>query len=50
MQVGVANFFLDEDAVGYRPTKIFHSMRGIRSLQTAMGISAPSDFVPDGHP
>ena len=36
--IGVANFFLDEDAVGYRPTKLFHSSRGIRSLQTAAGI------------
>eukprot|EP01043_Picozoa_sp_COSAG02_P003665 COSAG02_NODE_91_length_37690_cov_91.664840_9_plen_943_part_00 len=48
--IGVANFFLDEDAVGYRPSKIFHSNRGIRSLQTALGVTAPSDFDPDGHP
>lgn len=48
--VGVANFFLDEDAAGYRPAKIFHSNRGIRSLQTAAGISAPSDMHADGHP
>ena len=48
--IGVANFFLDEDAVGYRPSKVFHSTRGIRSLQTAVGVTAPSDFDPDGHP
>ena len=48
--IGVANFFLDEDASEYRPSKLFHSARGIRSLQTAAGITAPSDFDPDGHP
>jgi hypothetical protein len=48
--IGVANFFLDEDASEYRPSKLFHSARGIRSLQTAAGITAPSDFNPDGHP
>jgi hypothetical protein len=48
--IGVANFFLDEDAVGYRPSKLFHSTRGIRSLQTAAGMTSPSDFHPDGHP
>ena len=48
--IGVANFFLDADAVGYRPAKIFHSSRGIRSLATALGMTSPSDFDPDGHP
>ena len=48
--IGVANFFTDEDAVGYRPSKLFHSSRGIRSLQTAAGITSPSDYDPDGHP
>lgn len=48
--IGIANFFLDEDAVGYRPSKLFHSSRGIRSLQTAAGMTSPSDFDPDGHP
>lgn len=48
--IGVANFFLDEDVMGFRPAKLFHSTRGIRSLQTAAGISAPSDMHPDGHP
>merc|ERR1712060_249713 len=48
--IGIASFFLDENAVGYRPTKFFHSIRGIRSLQTSLGISSPSDFDVDGHP
>ena len=48
--VGVANFFVDADSPGYRPNKIFHSTVGIRSLQTAAGITSPSDFDPDGHP
>eukprot|EP00927_Polykrikos_kofoidii_P048767 TRINITY_DN42980_c0_g1_i1.p1 TRINITY_DN42980_c0_g1~~TRINITY_DN42980_c0_g1_i1.p1 ORF type:complete len:982 (-),score=131.52 TRINITY_DN42980_c0_g1_i1:136-3081(-) len=48
--LGVANFFLDEDAAGYRPSKVFHSTRGMRSLQTAAGITSPSDFSLDGHP
>jgi hypothetical protein len=48
--IGVANFFLDEDAVGYRPSKMFHAARGLRSLQTAAGMASPSDFDPDGHP
>lgn len=48
--IGVANFFLDEDDAGFRPAKLFHSTRGIRSLQTAAGVSSPSDMHPDGHP
>eukprot|EP00322_Chrysochromulina_rotalis_P029599 CAMPEP_0115872902 /NCGR_PEP_ID=MMETSP0287-20121206/23687_1 /TAXON_ID=412157 /ORGANISM="Chrysochromulina rotalis, Strain UIO044" /LENGTH=145 /DNA_ID=CAMNT_0003327881 /DNA_START=51 /DNA_END=485 /DNA_ORIENTATION=- len=42
--VGVANFFLDVDDIGLRPNKLFHSTPGIRSLQTAAGITLPSDF------
>ena len=48
--VGVANFFLDVDSIELRPNKAFHSTRGIRSLQTAAGITSPSDYDPDGHP
>jgi hypothetical protein len=48
--IGVANFFQDEDAIGYRPSKIWHTIRGIRSLQTAAGVTAPSDMGPDAHP
>eukprot|EP00660_Eupelagonema_oceanica_P008345 gene8345-22579_t len=37
-------------AAGYRPNKVWHATRGIRSVQTAAGISSPSDIDPDGHP
>ena len=48
--IGVAGFFLDDDAAGYRPNKAWHTAPGIRSLQTAAGISAPSDYDANGHP
>jgi hypothetical protein len=48
--VGVAHFFDDDDAAGYRPNKMFHATPGMRSLQTAAGITSPSDHDRDGHP
>lgn len=47
--IGVASFFSDEEASGFKPTKLWHSARGMRSIQTAVGISTPSDYDPDGH-
>ena len=47
--VGVASFFSDQEASGLKPNQMWHSARGIRSIQTAAGISAPSDYDHDGH-